>query len=220
MWATVNTMWNSLHPIINGVFDMHLEASTLTNPTYAKIYQFGTFNKTGLAFTAKRYFGSVLHGIWNSLVIFWGAFLIIHDSEHDLVTFGHVTFTSMIICHWIYGLLDIKHFTKIHFLGIFITICLYIIFQNILIHGWDYVSVVATFPVAYGSARIFGQGEFWLVVCLIVVASVLPYWFFEVLRYQSSEEMRGILEARRDQKKQKGHKRGAGFGACFRGGKS
>lgn len=66
LYATVNILWNSLHPIINPMLDQHFSPGILEkNP---KLYNFGRQN---YGFSTWIYLGIMLNGVYVAMVCFY-----------------------------------------------------------------------------------------------------------------------------------------------------
>lgn len=208
LFFTSNLLWNSLHPIINGIFDQFLSFKTLE--TNSNIYAYGQNN---YFFNKSRYFSTIFYGLFAAIVGFFTALLMVNDSAKDITMFSHIAYIPTLLFCWFTGWLDIKSINIVHLITNLITIVGFIAFQIFLLYtdtSWFGVFI------SYGSYVHFWKIEFWLAVILSISVTTLPYYFYLCVKNYYGEDNKKLFKFKVDQQEQEGKGvTNTSFGSCF-----
>ena len=207
-FATIATIYNGLHPIINGIFDQIFNENILEqNP---KLYKFGQKNT---AFNIHEFLFSAIYSALAALYTFYGSYLLINDSHYDGSFHAMVVFVALILFHWLIGFLDIKNWTYVHFYATLVYVLGGI--------GLMMIASLAYLPIggpyqSYGAfAGIFNSPDFWFLTIMLTSWNILPYLLILTIRNYGSEMKRMVLRNRKDQKERNRTTRKSGVTSCL-----
>jgi magnesium-transporting ATPase (P-type) len=166
---TFNLLFNSLPPLIQGIADQNLEATTLMR--HSHLYQQGVKNEVYLP---RSFWLFWLMGCYQSLVAFWIVFASYYDDGIDYLSLGWVTTTIVLASNLISQGIEYKTWTVFHWASNIGSFIVYIVFS------YFYCEVKLLIPVFVPSSygifdNLFGLGQFWLTCLLGTVLCVLPH---------------------------------------------
>lgn len=166
---TFNLLFNSLPPLIQGIADQNLEATTLMR--HSHLYQQGVKDEVYLP---RSFWLFWLMGCYQSLVAFWIVFASYYDDGIDYLSLGWVTTTIVLAANLISQGIEYKTWTVFHWASNIGSFIVYIVFS------YFYCEVKLLIPVFIPSSygifdNLFDLGQFWLTCLLGTALCVLPH---------------------------------------------
>ncbi|ROW08853.1 hypothetical protein VMCG_02999 [Cytospora schulzeri] len=168
--AVFNTLFTSLAVILVGILEQDLRAETLL--AVPELYTYGQKNK---AFNFKKYIGWMIVAVCEALIIFYGIWAIfVHipfTGDNTLFAMGDLAFTVCVLFINIKLLiLELHHKTLLIFIGFFITVAGWFIW-NLFLAG-IYKAQIGPYTVRDGLLHNFGRNGTWWLTLLLVLAAV------------------------------------------------
>merc|ERR1712226_890308 len=173
---TFNLLFNSLPPLIQGILDQNLAASTLSR--HHVLYQQGV---QGEVYLPRSFWLFWLLGCYQSIIAFWIPFAIWYDDGIDYLSIGWLATTIVLLANLISQGIEYKTWTWIHWVCNVGSFAIYILFSYLYCNLPILIPVFV--PSSYGIfENLFNQGQFWLTVVLATALCTLPHIFIRVVQ--------------------------------------
>ena len=172
---TFSLLFNSLPPLIQGVFDQDILEPTLTRK--AELHVQGLNSEV---YKKSSFWVFVSLGIYQSVICYFFSQYAYHNSDIDVISFGWLLSTSIILCNLVSQAIEFKTFTWIHWFSLIISFAGFILTSFILCQ----VNGVVT-PSSFGTfGPTFGSSLFWMVQVLIVFVGCFPHLLARVFQVE------------------------------------
>ena len=166
---TFNLLFNSVPPLIQGIADQNLEATTLMRHSY--LYQQGVKNEVYLP---RSFWLFWMLGCYQSIAAFWITYASYYSSTLDYLSLGWVTTTIVLAANLIAQGIEYKTWTVFHWVANVGSFIIYILFS--VFYCNIKILITVFIPSSYGIFdNLFDQGQFWLTCVLATVVCVLPH---------------------------------------------
>ncbi|XP_054815958.1 phospholipid-transporting ATPase 1-like [Prosopis cineraria] len=163
-WSSVlySIIYTSLPTIVVGILDKDLSKRTLIN--HPQLYGVGQRHK---AYNKKLFWFTMVDTLWQSIVIFFGAFFAYWGSTIDVASIGDLWTLAVVIVVNIHLAMDVIRWNWITHASIWGSIVA--TFICVLV-----IDAIPTLPGYWAIFHALGTGSFWLCLLGIIITALLP----------------------------------------------
>ncbi|CAB4028052.1 probable phospholipid-transporting ATPase VA [Paramuricea clavata] len=166
-----NLIFTALPPIISGIWDQDVSCETLLKKPY--LYKQGQESEL---YSRKLFCITMADGIFQSLVIFFSAFLVYYGTQTGLFTVGITLHQCAVIVASLQIAIETNYWTIIH--GVVLGLSVLLSFLWCIV----YSVFSPTLPDYYVAIVTMGTADFWMLCILTAFVSMLPRFLVRTLQ--------------------------------------
>ncbi|KAK4285230.1 hypothetical protein QN277_001957 [Acacia crassicarpa] len=185
-WSSMlfSIVYTALPTIVVGILDKDLSKRTLLN--CPQLYRAGQRQE---AYNKKLFWITVVDTLWQSIVIFYGAFFAYWGSTIDVASIGDLWTLAVVIVVNIHLAMDVIRWNWIAHVSIWGSIAA--TFISIMI-----IDAIPTLPGYWAIFHALGTGSFWLCLLGIIITALLPRFMVKyIYQYYFPDDIQISREA-------------------------